>query len=123
MRGSATLPPVVDQDSCDTIINTLWEDKDRCNEVFGTKSPKRSNCVAFFLQLIVTKIIYFQLVDNRGLKCVITKDDKDVVKYVYEDVSMWAGFKFWSPKRVVVKVYLNDIIAASKKAEDLLSDF
>jgi len=63
------------------------------------------------------------VVDNRGLKCVITKDDKDVVKYVYEDVSMWAGFKFWSPKRVVVKVYLNDIIAASKKAEDLLSDF
>ena len=122
-RLHSTLPLVVDQDNCDTIINTLWEDKDRCKEVFDTKSPKRSNCVAFFLQLIATKTISFQLVDNRGLKCVITKDDKDIGKYVYEDVSRWAGFEFRSPKTGGAKVYLNEIIAANKKAKDPLSDF
>ena len=63
------------------------------------------------------------MVDNRGLKCVITKDDKDIGRYVYEDVLMWAGFKFQCPKRGGAKVYLKDIIATNKKAEDLLRDF
>ena len=70
-----------------------------CKEVFGTKSPKRSNFVGFFLQLIATKIISFQLVDNPGLKCVITKDHIDISNYVYEDTYSWAGLEFRSPKR------------------------
>ena len=56
-------------------------------EVFGTKSPKRTNCVGLFSQLIATKSISFELVNNRGLKCVITKDVKNISKYVYEDAS------------------------------------
>ena len=48
-RLCSTLPLVVDHDNSNTIVNTLWEDKDMCKEVFGTKSPKRSNCVGFFL--------------------------------------------------------------------------
>ena len=51
------------------------------------------------------------------------KNDKDVGKYIYEDVSTWAEFEFRSPKRGGAKVYLNEIIATNKKAEDLLSDF
>jgi hypothetical protein len=122
-RLRSTLPLVIDHDNSDSIINTLWEDKDRCKEVFGTKSPKRANCVGFFLQLIATKIISFELVDNRGLKCVIQRDDNDMSKYVYEDASRWAGIELRSPKRGGAKVSLNEIIAANKKAEDLLSEF
>ena len=76
-----------------------------------------------FSFLIATKIISFELLDNRGLKFVITRDDKNISKYVYEDASRWVGVEFQSPKRGQVKVYLNDIIAVNKEAEDLLSDF
>jgi hypothetical protein len=62
-------------------------------------------------------------VDNRGLKCVIQRDDNDMSKYVYEDASRWAGIELRSPKRGGAKVSLNEIIAANKKAEDLLSEF
>ena len=66
--------------------------------MFGTKSPKRSNCVGFFLQLIATNIVLFQLVDNRRLKCVITRDDRDVSNYVYEDALRWAGLESGVPR-------------------------
>ena len=79
------IPLVLDHDNSDSIMNTPWEDKDRCNDVFVTKSPKRTNCVGFFLQLIATRNISFELVDKQGLKCVITKDDSG--KYVFGDAS------------------------------------
>ena len=65
-RLRSTLPLVVYRNNSNTTINTLWEDKDRCKEVFGAKSPKRTNRVGLCFQLIATKIISFELVDNWG---------------------------------------------------------
>ena len=120
-RLTSTLPLVMDHDNANNVINSLWEDKDWCKEVFGTKSPSKANVVGFFFQLIVTKIISFELVNKRALQCIITTQSNG--KYYYEDTANWAGMEFRTPKKGSGKVYLADITAAQKKVEDLLRNY
>ena len=120
-RLTSTLPLVMDHDNSNNIINTLWEDKDWCKNVFGTKSPSKANVVGFFLQLIATRIISFELVKNRGLKCVITLQSNG--KHRYDDTSVWLGIKFCSPKKGGGKIHLAELITAQQKAADLLLNY
>ena len=111
----------MDHENSNNIVNTLWEDKDWCKNVFGTKLPSKGNVVGFFLQMIATRIISFELVNRSGLQCIITVQSNG--KYCYEDTSNWAGIEFRSQKRGGAKIYLADIMAAQQKVDDLLSNF
>ena len=82
-RLTSTLPLVMDHDNANNVINSLWEDKDWCKDVFGTKSPSKANVVGFFFQLIATRIISFELVKKRALQCIITTQSNG--KYYYKD--------------------------------------
>ena len=71
--------------------------------------------------MIATKIISFELVNKSGLKCVITQSS--IGKYRYDDASVWAGIEFRSPKKGGAKIYLDAIITAQEKAEELLRNY
>ena len=54
-RLTSKLPLLVTHENRDDLINTLWEDKDFCKDVFGLKNPTKGNVIGFFLQLMATK--------------------------------------------------------------------
>ena len=110
---TSTLPLLRNHDNSNNTINTLWEGKDWCKNVFGTNSPPKGNIVRFFFQLIATKIISFALVNKSNLKCIITVQSNG--KYRYEDASIWAGIEIRSPKKGGAEMYLTDIITAQQK--------
>ena len=120
-RLASKLPLLLTRDNNDDLINTLWEDKDFCKDVFGLKNPSKGNVIGFFLQLIATKIISFELVNNNTLQCVMTKRTTNT--YVYEDTYSWLGIEFRSPRRGNAAISLYDIIHAQQKAQELLREY
>ena len=120
-RLASKLPLLLTHDNKDDLINTLWEDKDFCKDVFGIKNPTKRNVIGFFLQLIATKIISFELVNNNALQCVMIKQTTG--RYVYEDTYSWLGIEFRSPRRGNAAISLFDTIEAQEKVQGLLRDY
>ena len=61
------------------------------------KNPTKGNVIGFFLQLIATRIISFELVGNNGLQWVLTKQTTGA--FLYEDAYSLLGIQFRSPWR------------------------
>ena len=120
-RIASTLPFILTHNNGSHLINTLWEDKDLCKDVFGVKHPNKGNVIGFFFQLIATNIISFELVNTNALQCVLTKQPNG--GYVHEDTISWLGIEFRTPKRGNARVCLFDIIAAEEKAKEILQEY
>ena len=120
-RLTSTLPLLLTHETNAGLINTLWEDKDFCKDIFGVKNPTKGNVIGFFLQLIATRIISFELVGNNGLQWVLTKQTTGA--FLYEDAYSLLGIQFRSPRRGNAVISLFDIIEAQEKAQELLRDY
>ena len=85
------------------------------------QAPTKGNVIGFFLQVIATKIISFELVNKDTLQCVVTKQTTGT--YVYKDTYSWLGIEFRSPRRGNAAISLFDIIQAQEKAKELLREY
>ena len=70
----------------------MAKDKDWLRTMFGGEKVTKSNVTGFFLQLLATKNLSFQLVAGGNVRLVVSCD-KDDVK-LYKDSSQWEGIEF-----------------------------
>ena len=79
-------------DNCSNIPKALMENTDLRRRVFGIQTVNRYNVQAFYIQLVASKMLAFELTPNRDVRCVLAKDSDG--KECYKDLRYWSGFEF-----------------------------
>ena len=78
-----------------SIPNILGDSSDWLKRIFGRKNILKYNVQLFFFQLVATKLITFEWINNgKEVNCVLSRDTTG--KLLYTSPCNWSGFKFRS---------------------------
>ena len=114
------LPFVLTVANCDEFVDCLAKDKDWLLWVFGKESVTRYNVTAFFLQLLATKILSFELVGNKNVLIVISVDENHNKKF--KNILQWEGIKFCVKGKRGCSVSFKDLVKKMTMVRALLDD-
>jgi hypothetical protein len=84
-------------DNAESIPKTLLNNTDLRKREFGIQTVQRYSVQAFYLQLVASKILAFELTDKKQLKYVLAKEAAG--NHCYKDLKYyWSGFQFKSAR-------------------------
>ena len=106
--------------NCDEFVDRLAKDKDWLLWVFGKESVTRYNVTAFFLQLLATKILSFELVGNKNVLIVISVDENHNKKF--KNILQWEGIQFRVKGKRGRSVSFKDLVEKMSMVRALLDD-
>ena len=85
-------------------------------------SVKQFSVTAFFLQLLATELLTFEIIDRTNVMCVLARSKQDKYEFVYEDPFSWERFEFRRPTRGATLVSLIEIVMVVRNVQRMVED-